>query len=405
MDITIVDTTITTAPTGGAQTFLVDLCRGLRKLGWRVSVVTKPGGHRSVVDTLSSFAIPVLEDIWKGHHLPEERGERLAAWTRQKGTNVYVISISLDAGWLALPLLSSGIATVSIAHADNNAFYAPLRHYGPLIDCAVGVSKEVTRKIVDDGGVPTARVRGIPYGVPTLSEELLERRLESDETAAKLKVGYVGRLEQSQKRLLDLVPLASILKERGVPVSIHLVGDGSLRDHLKSELCRAGVSDLVRFWGWLPTHEVMERLSELDVFVLFSDSEGLPVALLEAGAQAVVPVVTRTASGNAEIVQDGVNGFLLPIGDCEGFADRIETLAKDRSCLYKMRRAIWETCRQYTIERMVEEYAFCFEHLTEDQVSRNQAGRPVPYPLMPSCRSVYPRWLRKIKWGLKALAS
>jgi len=148
----------------------------------------------------------------------------------------------------------------------------------------------------------------------------------------------------------------------------------------------------------------LERSSDLDVLLLLSDSEGLPVALLEGVGQALVPVVTRIASGNGEIVRDGVNGFLLPVGDVHGFADRLEELGRDGALLRKMKQAAWETSRDYTIERMVERYATSIENQCEESRTRIRPARAMPYPVMPCCRSPYPRWLRKIKWCLTALA-
>ncbi len=110
MHVVFVDTTLTTPPTGGAQTFLVILCRGLVERGWKVSVVTEPGPERSIVEALLGVGAETVEHLWHYCHLPEERAERLADWVNQHSPALYVVSISPDVGWLALPLLDSNIA-------------------------------------------------------------------------------------------------------------------------------------------------------------------------------------------------------------------------------------------------------------------------------------------------------
>jgi glycosyltransferase involved in cell wall biosynthesis len=407
MHIVIIDTTLTTPPTGGAQTFLIDLCGSLVGRGWGVSVVTQPGPEQRVAEALRAAGADVRQDIWRAADLPEERAERLAAWVNSARPDVYVVSISPDAGWLALPLLDPAVATVSIAHNDVSAFYDPLRHYAPFIDCAVGVSEETHRKIVARGGVPAARARQIAYGVRALGREEAERRgKEAADARAPLRVGYVGRLVEVQKRVSDFVPLAAELRRLGAGFELHLVGDGEDRASLEQEFRARGLDDAVRFWGWLSPEEVRGRLLALDAFVLLSEYEGLPVALLEAMGHALVPVVTGTGSGNTELVRDDENGFVVPVGDTASAAARLKLLAEDRARLGALRLAAWERAGEFSVERMVKRYLDCFERIVGGAAARDdRLGLPSPYPPMPSCRSRYPSWLRRIKSRLLALAA
>jgi glycosyltransferase involved in cell wall biosynthesis len=399
MHVVFVDTTLTTAPTGGGQTFLISLVQALTQRNWRVSVVTQTGRYRAIQQALAIAGAEIIEDLWDVIHLPEERAERLARWVNSSGASVYVVSISPDAGWLALPLLAPSIATVSIAHNDVWAFYGPLTHYHPFIDCAIGVSEETHRRIIAESGVPAERARQIPYGIdPLSSKEIASRFSSARRESDPLRVGYVGRLEQAQKRIMDFVPLACELERRGVEFELHLVGDGSDRARLEQEFKRQAPNAPVKFWGWLSPGEVRKRLSELDVFLLMSDCEGLPVALLEAMGHGLAPVVSRTASGNAQLVRDGENGFLVEVGDVVTFAKRLEALAHDELLLRSLMTGAWKTGCDYSTERMVERYITCFGEITVSGFSReHRDALPVPYPLMASCTSPYPIWMRKMK--------
>jgi glycosyltransferase involved in cell wall biosynthesis len=404
MHICIVDTTITTPPTGGAQTFLVELCQALVRQGWQLSVITQPGPENAIQDSLEHAGATVLDQLWRRADLPEERGKALAAWVNSTRPDVYVVSISPDTGWLALPLLAPTIPTISIAHNDVGAFYAPVAHYAPLIDCAIGVSEETARHLREETGMPAERVRQIPYGVHPLAPPAAERRFANPRRAgAPLRLGYVGRVVTEQKRVLDFLGLARELKVTGVPFELHIIGDGPERIPLAEAFRKDGYREEVKFWGWLPQERIAERLAGLDVFMLLSDYEGLPVALLEAMGHAVAPVITRIPSGNTQLIRDGENGLLFPVGEVATAARHLARLASDPALLERLQRGAWNTAREYSVERMVQRYQDCFREISQTGFSRaHRLDAPRPYPLLPACRSRYPTWLRKLKYRLNA---
>lgn len=396
----IADTSLTGASQGGAQTFLVDFCAGLVGCGWDVTVVTQAGSNRAAIGALRSAGVTVQADLWRPWAVPEDSARDLAAWTERVKPDVYVISLSPDGPWLALPLLDSRIVTMAVAHNDVGAFYAPLQHYAGFVDCAVGVSREVRRRIIDECGVPAARTHHIPYGVRSLTPPEIDARLSRRRLDAPLRIGYVGRVEQDQKRVFDFVPLLALLKEKNVPFVFDVVGDGGAREQLDREISALGLVEPTRFWGWLDRDAVRDRLAALDVLILLSAFEGLPVALLEAMGQGVLPIVTRIASGSPDVVRDGINGFLVPVGNIAQFGDRVSRVARDRQLRIRMGHAAWETASSYSIERMVEAYLSVIEatRLRGPRAPKAQA----PYAIMASCRSRYPLWLRRLKARLLA---
>jgi len=391
-----IDSTLTTPPFGGATTFLAELCCALAAQAERVTVVGRPGSDDSVVEKLRSAGVEVHLDLWRSTHLPEQRAKRLAAWVNRESADVYVVSISPDAGWLALPLLDPSIATMSIAHADGPAFYSPLQHYAQFIDCAVGVSKSIHQSTIDHCSVSPARARHIPYGVPLLSPDEVRARRErgSDEP---FRVAYLGRLVQGHKRALDLIPLATEIKRREVRFELNLIGDGEERAALEAGFAAGKVRSEVKFWGWLGPEQVRQKLKEMDAVVLLSDSEGLPLALLESIGHGVVPIVTRIKSGLTEVVREGDNGFLVEVGDMSAFADRVALLATDRERLSQMRLKAWETSQDFSLDKMVTTYEETFKQLAAARQNAPAHAMDRGYPVMASCRSRYPSWIRKLK--------
>ena len=396
--IVVVDSTITRPLTGGAQTFLIDLCQALVQEDWAVTVVTQPGPEAAVVRMLVRSGVLVRSDLWGSIHLPEDGAVRLAKWVNAYRPDVFVVSISPDVAWLALPLLDASIATISIVHNDVPAFYEPLKHYHSFVDRAIGVSNTAHRKIITQYGVSAGRATQIPYGVRSLPAQQAQEsfaRVPNADTG--LGIVYVGRLVTEQKRILDFALLASELLKREVRFQLHMIGEGSERRVFEAELRKRQLQGHVRVWGWLAPDEVMRRLPELDAFVLMSEYEGLSVALLEAMANAVVPVVTEIESGNVEVVKDGRNGFVVPVGDIQLFADRLEELGRKPELLRVMKKAAWETSQEYSLGRMISRYVACFSEVAQRSTARRYRDVVNPFPVMPGCRSRYPKWLRRMK--------
>ena len=129
----------------------------------------------------------------------------------------------------------------------------------------------------------------------------------------------VGRLAR-QKRL-DILIEAFAEVRRAMPAALWICGEGPLRERLQRRIAALGLHDAVTLWGFQPNpHALMRRAT---VFVLTSDFEGLPNALLEAQALGLPVVSTRCPTGPDEIVEDGVTGDLVPPGDAKAVARAI----------------------------------------------------------------------------------
>jgi colanic acid/amylovoran biosynthesis glycosyltransferase len=142
-----------------------------------------------------------------------------------------------------------------------------------------------------------------------------------------LRVLFVGRLVP-EKGTLVLLRALKMLRDRGVAAETVLVGDGPYRSELERAARRLDLAGQVTFTGALTGAKVAPLYQEADVFCLPSFAEGLPVVLMEAMANQL-PVVTTRIAGIAELVDDDVNGTLLPPGRDDVIADALERLAGD----------------------------------------------------------------------------
>jgi glycosyltransferase involved in cell wall biosynthesis len=136
---------------------------------------------------------------------------------------------------------------------------------------------------------------------------------------AKPLIGMVAPFKP-QKSPLDFVRVALHVCRQRSNAHFVMVGDGELRQAAEQEIRRLGLTQSITLTGW--RRDVPEIMKCLDVFLLTSGWEGLPRVYLEA-LSCGVPVVGTRVDGAAEVVLDGVNGFLKEPGDVEGLADRV----------------------------------------------------------------------------------
>ena len=138
---------------------------------------------------------------------------------------------------------------------------------------------------------------------------------------------FVGRLA-AVKGLPVLLESLVTIKQRISNVRLTVVGDGPDRSLLEARADELGLSEQVDFVGYQSQAAVRDYLQKTDVFVLPSFAEGVPVVLMEA-LMSGVPVVATQIAGVSELVEEGVNGFLVPPSNGERLGDRIQTLLLD----------------------------------------------------------------------------
>ena len=136
-----------------------------------------------------------------------------------------------------------------------------------------------------------------------------------------------------QKAHADFIKAASLIIKEIPNVKFLLVGDGVLRPKIVRQIRSLGLRDRFVLTGW--RRDIPQILPVLDMIVLSSHWEGLPIVLLESMA-AGLPVVATNVGGVSEIIQDGNTGFLVPVGDYSKLAERILFLAHNSSLCEEM---------------------------------------------------------------------
>jgi glycosyltransferase involved in cell wall biosynthesis len=196
-------------------------------------------------------------------------------------------------------------------------------------DAVIAVSHGLVDFLERAEGLPRHKTIVIENGVdPGMADEapgrVEARRLLGIPDEAPL-VGTIGRLAEQKGQAWLIRALPEI--RAAVPgARLVIAGDGPLRARLEAEAARAGVAGAVRFLGH--RGDVATVLAALDLFVLPSLWEGLPLALLEAMAMAR-PVVAARTVGIEETVSDGVEGLLVPSRDAVSLAAAAVRVLRD----------------------------------------------------------------------------
>lgn len=150
-------------------------------------------------------------------------------------------------------------------------------------------------------------------------------RYTGHSTGREYDIATVGQLIP-RKQVCHLLEVVARLKESRPAVRAAVVGDGPLMDDLRSRAEALGITGNVEFLGH--QERVEDILHHTKVFVLTSRHEGLSIALAEAMTAGAVPVVADVGD-LAELVRDGVTGYLVRLGDIDGFAECIGGLLDD----------------------------------------------------------------------------
>jgi len=226
------------------------------------------------------------------------------------------------------------------------------------IDAFVVLSKKIEEELINCNFLKS-KIYLIPNGVDIKRFTIFEGKKMLKEKYGfgnKKIVVFVGRL--SEEKGIEF--LIQAFKNLNIQEKYLLVlGEGPLKEKLISYAENLDISGKINFWGFC--EDVSDYLKMSDLFVLSSISEGLSNALLEAMVTGL-PVVATRVSGNMDVIEDGVNGFLVEPGSPEALASAMKKILDDENLGRKMgeanRKKIVEN---YSIDKVVERYIELYE--------------------------------------------
>lgn len=213
---------------------------------------------------------------------------------------------------------------VDFAIKDNarsrRKYAAPGQHF-------IAISNAI-RDVLVRGGVAPANITVVPSGVDVARVRGGNRaaiRAELGVSEHAVLVGFVGALVDHKAPWL-LAEALPVLRRIVPHARIVYAGDGPERARIEAVARTAGAADAIHFLGWRA--DIADVYAALDLFSLPSKEEGLGTALIDAQA-AGVPCVVTAAGGMIDIVHDGENGRVVPIGDANALGAALGALWMD----------------------------------------------------------------------------
>jgi glycosyltransferase involved in cell wall biosynthesis len=185
----------------------------------------------------------------------------------------------------------------------------------------------------------------------------------------------IGRIVE-QKGQAILIQAAARLRDRGLDFELAIVGDGSMRREIERLIEQLCLQDRVRITGYLSNQGVLEELVAARVLVLPSFAEGLPAVFFEALALGR-PVISTYIAAHPELIEPGVNGWLVPAGAVEPLVDAMaEALTSDVAVLEKMGRAgATRVAEQHNVYTEVQKLIDLFLPGSSAQVQQSPSPR------------------------------
>lgn len=188
-------------------------------------------------------------------------------------------------------------------------------------------------------GIDADKVFKIPYGVD--GNKFIEPNRAYEE--GKLNILFLGEVNQRKgiKQILDAAK-----RINNPDIVFNITGSGA--NHY-SELYKP-YADYVNFLGYVSFEKLLSLLSTNHVFLFPAMGEGFGLVLLEAMAAGLVPITTENCAGR-DIIEDGVNGFIVPVGDVDTIVKKIEWCSSHPEEIRKMGAKAIEVAKSYTWER------------------------------------------------------
>lgn len=318
---------------GGVECWTKDICSALLEDGRdNTFLVTKRGEYdvsESIqdkilyIDRKTTFSLEVIKELIEVYinKLP-------CKIVTSEVNEAMIAACVVKAKYLGL------IEIISVMHSGNDRAYERYMSIEKYIDIFIGVSQEIRTDMLRLG-IDDKKIYAMTC--PFICEKELKRTYTINRREP-LRIGYAGRIEsfeKSPKRMDLLLAFSKMLDDMGVNFVFEIAGDGPARPEMEAFVTNNNLTGKVFFLGMIKRMEIADFWKKQDVFVNFSDYEGRCISKLEAMANGAVPITTNTV-GTKEDIEDGISGFVVPVGDYKAMVEKVIYLDEHRESLVEM---------------------------------------------------------------------
>jgi glycosyltransferase involved in cell wall biosynthesis len=335
---------------GGGERHLADLSHALADLGHEVYAASVPGSplwaEMSFLNEGSTLALS------RRNYLKNLKG--LAGFVRAHGIEIVHAHAARDYHLAALAVRLASRGRLVLTRHALFPMRGINRHLLRGVGRVIAVSQAVAESLRRSGVVEPSKITVVHNGIDT------DRFARPADAAGErggdspVLVGTVGHLAPIKGHDV-FVRAAALVSARRRGVHFVVIGEDKSpqmghRKSLESLVAELGLSGSVRMPGW--QDDIPGALSSLTLFVSAARSEPFGLSIVEAMA-AGLPVVAAASEGASEIIEDGLSGRLVPVGDHESLAEAIGALLDDPSERSRLgRNALLAARRRYSLARM-----------------------------------------------------
>ncbi len=351
---------------GGAELQVLQLARGMRERGWKVTVVTLSGNGGEAGPELWAAGIGYFSLRMRKGLVDPSGWIRLRQWIRRNRPDVLHAHLP-HAAWFArwsrlfapVRVVLDTVHTSSCGTIGRGLGY---RYSNWLVDKVTAVSESAAYAYCGAGMVSPDRLCVIPNAVDTCfwkpagaTRQSIRMGYRVDEEFVWLAAGRLEPVKNYHALLEAFAQLPSC-------ASLKIAGTGPLERELRDQCNDLGLESRVGFLGF--ERDLLHWMQAADAFVLTSHWEGLPMVLLEAGACGL-PAVATNVSGSRDVLLDGVTGMLAEPGSVPHLADLMTKLMRMDS---EQRKIMGSDARRrvkdhFRLDVILDKWEACYSEL------------------------------------------
>jgi glycosyltransferase involved in cell wall biosynthesis len=329
---------------GGVQDWLSDLVQGIRKYGHQITVVVPDGRFHCLESYRRTF--PGLDCVGLRNPTGSQEGRiqtivnSIVSLQPDLIVGVNIAAIYPAIARLRLRGVQVGKLIITL-HAIEADYLEDLLQFRAIVDAVIVTNRLTAALVTQESLIPTDRILYAPYGVK-MSTSKIPEPIAGD----VLRFAWVGRIEQNQKRVHDVVQILDRLDRISFPYCLSLAGVGPEEHTIQEKLQPWIRSGKVRWLGRLDRHQLQRQLyAQSDALLITSSWETGPIVAWEAMAAGLVVVSSRyVGSGLEGALNDRQTALLFPVGDCEAAAAALASL-RDTNLRRSLARSAFEMVR------------------------------------------------------------
>lgn len=373
-------------PLGGVADWLDYVLFGLRESGFEVTLCLTAGCGHDVDRYLSRHPWPTVRVLVNSTGSAEGRIRTLMAAIRV-ATPDLVLSVNLFDVYEAVRRLrfsgTRGAPRVVMAlHGLQADLIDDIRENADLLDGVVATNR-LSAALAATAFGQADRVHYAPYGVP----EAVPRQAVPL-CGTRLRLLYAGRVEQEQKRVLDLPAIVAALRARGVDARLSIAGVGPDEGLLRSAAEAIGSSDAIEWLGDLDRARLTKAYASHDALVITSVWETGPIVAWEAMSFGLPVASSRyVGSGLEGALVDGRTAMLFEIGDIDGAVEALIRLRDPAA-----RATVVSGAHELVMARYSRQHSIAAWRDAAMRVLESAPRSPAPPRLTPPCGRL-DRWL------------